>query len=104
MNAKSQDTSNYTALSLKREALRGKKKSLRALLVDFDESFDEDEEQLNMALMADVHSNSNSEFVNEEIEVLSNFSRSELLIMLNENLKKKSQYFLKIQKPHKSPP
>lgn len=43
-----------------------------------------------MALMEDTHSNSDSddESVVEEIEVLSNLSHNELIVMLNELLNK----------------
>lgn len=102
MSVNNQDTSNLNVLNLKKEALRGKilrgkKKVLMATWDDYDESSNEDEEQANMTLMANVQCDSNSESVEEEIEVLFDFSCNKLIIMLNEILNKNHNISAKLK-------
>lgn len=64
---------------------------MMAIWDDSNESSDEssdDEEQANMALMGDVDFESRSECVDEEIKVLSDLTRSELIIVVNDFLNK----------------
>lgn len=51
---------------------------------DFDESSDEDEKHASKALMADSNSNFDFKSIDEEMQILSDLSRNELIQKLNE--------------------